>query len=266
VNSYPTTIGELPQSLLDEIKSIVVHYTVGLLADTALAGTGTLVEYMGVHYVLTAHHVWEKCLSKPEVENVGFILSHQEYTSRLPTKYIDPIVVGSPISDEAGPDVILLKLPVGAPILQAIKAKKSFFKIDFELEEKLHFCSDKMDLYAIAGFIGERTKAESRPHGIILTCHANMNFTGIERSFDKDEFDYEDCLAVYTDTNDLPNSFGGTSGGGLWKIELFTGNQIGRIVLSGVAFYQSEQLENERFLRCHGPKTIYQKVPQILKK
>jgi hypothetical protein len=61
----------VPQNVLDEISLGISKYFVPLLAlsledpkhPVDLAGSGTLVELAGRHYVLTADHAWNKASS-----------------------------------------------------------------------------------------------------------------------------------------------------------------------------------------------------------
>jgi hypothetical protein len=56
---------------------------------------------------------------------------------------------------------------------------------------------------------------------------------------------------------EMPNSFGGTSGGPLWRIhtkrESDGSHSLVKRRLIGVAFYEQE----DRQIICHGPKSIY---------
>jgi hypothetical protein len=56
----------------------------------------------------------------------------------------------------------------------------------------------------------------------------------------------------------ISNSFGGVSGGGLWKVLIYM-NSLGKPdwipLLVGVAFWE-ETIGSGMLIRCHGPKTI----------
>jgi hypothetical protein len=58
-----------------------------------------------------------------------------------------------------------------------------------------------------------------------------------------------------------PDTYGGTSGGGLWR-SFRRKNPDGSIHfdetrLLGVAFFQSGKAEGQRKIICHGPKSVY---------
>ena len=59
-------------------------------------------------------------------------------------------------------------------------------------------------------------------------------------------------------------AFGGVSGGGLWQV-IIAKNEAGKVILkelilSGVAFYQTQNINNRRVIVCHGRRSVYKKV------
>jgi hypothetical protein len=60
---------------------------------------------------------------------------------------------------------------------------------------------------------------------------------------------------------DIPQSFGGVSGGGLWQIPLIKsleGNiEPKEYILSGVVFYETGREGLYQSVRCHGRTSIY---------
>src|SRR5690349_4575730 len=77
-----------------------------------LAGTGTLIERNGLHYILTAAHVWEEVLESSS--KVGITLAegidHRHlFDTRavLPEKTLKEKMWG-----EWGPDITLLRIPI----------------------------------------------------------------------------------------------------------------------------------------------------------
>jgi hypothetical protein len=71
-----------------------------------------------------------------------------------------------------------------------------------------------------------------------------------------------DFLDFTADTSlpNVPKSFGGVSGGGLWKVLAFESPSTGKIdstaTLERVAFFQTIIDDSHSILRCHGPETI----------
>lgn len=58
-----------------------------------------------------------------------------------------------------------------------------------------------------------------------------------------------------------PDSYEGTSGGGLWQVTLKRDESqnivADDVILRGVVFYQHPLVEGKTGLRCHGYKSIY---------
>ena len=73
------------------------------------------------------------------------------------------------------------------------------------------------------------------------------------------DFDYVD-LKEDTTFPGVPKDFGGVSGGGLWRVQVFgsPGNaEIRRKwSLEGVAFYQLKISDSQMVIRCHGQDNI----------
>lgn len=59
---------------------------------------------------------------------------------------------------------------------------------------------------------------------------------------------------------DTPKSFGGVSGGGLWRIMVYISPTTGKIDwsqrLKGMAFYEFPLKDGARVFRCHGPSSL----------
>ena len=79
------------------------------------------------------------------------------------------------------------------------------------------------------------------------------------RSQSRGEHDYYD-FEVITEREGMPKSFGGFSGGGLWRVLVYHSPLTDKIDwaqrLKGVIFWQSPLVEGKRMIRCHGPKSI----------
>ncbi|MDH3650866.1 MAG: hypothetical protein OEQ53_14365, partial [Saprospiraceae bacterium] len=84
--------------------------------------------------------------------------------------------------------------------------------------------------------------------------------------FSAGRFDYIDTVVNYElGSKNLPQSFKGLSGGGLWAFRVSTPDhgktfRIKDPFLSGVAFYQTERKDNIRKIRHHFVGSIYKEV------
>lgn len=76
-------------------------------------------------------------------------------------------------------------------------------------------------------------------------------------------YDYIELGCDRSSSPTIPYSFGGVSGGGVWKVEIDSpdgspGSEIlGEITLCGVAFYEDELDTQYPYVRCHGPGSLY---------
>jgi hypothetical protein len=218
-----------------------------------LAGTGTFVAIEGSHYILTAAHVWWEVL-KPACK-LGISI---RIGKDLPHKFLIGIetieAVGMPrLGDwgEWGPDMILLRIP---PIqVGTIEAFRVFYNLS--AKRKVLKATDHLETWMLIGTpraLGafSKTEAHVKPRAFQATTAELQS---------RDGFDYID-VEVHWPARDVPVNFGGVSGGGLWKVQLFTEPATGRLdyvaTLEGVAFYDLGSTGEFGGIRCHGPTSI----------
>ena len=100
--------------------------------------------------------------------------------------------------------------------------------------------------------------------GKYTPTHAEVNinrfFSDVSaKPYRHGDFDYVD-LKEDTTFPGVPKDFGGVSGGGLWRVQVFgsPGNaEIRRKwSLEGVAFYQLKISDSQMVIRCHGQDNI----------
>lgn len=74
---------------------------------------------------------------------------------------------------------------------------------------------------------------------------------------------------LYEEKSELPISFGGISGGGVWQVPLLKTKegeiQAKEPIFSGVAFYQTAIVDKKRTIRCHGRRSVYESVYKALR-
>jgi hypothetical protein len=82
-----------------------------------------------------------------------------------------------------------------------------------------------------------------------------------------DQFDYFSAEVNYGKNFGLPESFGGCSGSGLWRLVLSEENGVNKldeVSLGGIAYYESAPDGGHRFVEFHGRCSIYDKVMKCL--
>lgn len=262
-----------PSELRGRIVRDVGSFTVALLAVTGsgpgeklqFAGTGTLVTDKVSHYILTAKHVWDEILDKAvkgvKPVGVGITLRPDiEHKLFIPREAIVPIGPAAPLEwNEWGPDLVFLRVP--PEFLGRINAFKVFYPIDGWSQVKMKQEVPGIEIHLLMGTPEEK--------GQYTETFADLQIVGMSQNVsarrEKDGWDYLD-LDMDLSLPDVPQSFGGVSGGGLWEVLVFRrpgGSKTTWIAtLEGVAFHQSDPENNHRVIRCHGLNSIRKEFPK----
>ena len=258
------------------------HWTgfVKLEDNTArLGGSGTLVSIGGTKAILTAGHVLDDLPQKgriglllptrfgPTLGNVSFQMDHvkREYLGR-----------GENRSD--GPDLGLLVLP--APVAsKVIPSTKTFYNllrrretaldpqrtVEREGPGKPASDGDPTETWVLVGAPAESESVGPPEAGFehVKEFEGQAGLGTVVSSSTAEGFDYLKFSAIYDENYEGPNSFEGYSGGSLWHLRgvLDEGKFIVKDwILSGVPFWQSGMAGSERIIKCHGPKSIYERL------
>ena len=111
---YEIPIAKMSAEFLDSNIRRIVQFCVSLLHESALAGSGTLVQCGDKYGILTAHHVVHKGKHPFDFrygsnDVIGLIISDAPHEFVLPLKFLVCHDIGIPVSDEQGPDLVFLK-------------------------------------------------------------------------------------------------------------------------------------------------------------
>lgn len=263
-------IKDIPQNVLDDVILLLKNYLVAVYivlpekqqSRPRPIGSGTFVEIEGTHYILTAAHVWRKAR---ESEKIGLVLADYQSSFMVLRDAIPYQELWDGKVSEWGPDIALLKL---APSdVATIKAHKSFLNLA-QQKEALAACPPVIEkgLWAVTGMVGEFTEVQPNPEARTVTCHiyGEAFISAVQRTHEHNGYDYFD-LGANLQLPGVPSSFVGVSGGGLWQINLSmaksgTISWDGKRYFRGVAFWESEKTDGHRMIRCHGPKSIFEKA------
>ncbi len=277
VSSIEIPFKEVPDSVLFEAGAGLLNFIVPLYvlsqkpdrADRPLLfiGSGTLVDVDGSLNILTAGHVWHEAKDSAKL-GLGLTTRHPSafWVTRDNLMTVQVLWHGetSGPRSEWGPDLALVRLhrPEDA---ERIKAHKSAVNL---LRHRSEFLSEPLPsnrTCAITGMVGEWTYTEvDHTQRTISGTPRLQAFFGpsIPGRHERDGYDYVD-VAVNSNLPDVPQSFGGVSGGGLWEIGLSkTRSRIiswdGARRFRGVAFWQQPPTPDGRsMIRCHGPHSIF---------
>ena len=261
---------DLPQDLLKDIDNKIIIYSVGLVGagrtnlkdEFALIGSGTLIEIEGRKGILTAHHVITEL---KKYTQLGLSLLPYEHRYAIPTNHLSIIEVAKPYINSIRPDLSVIILPETS--IGRLLAHKSFWNISRWRENVLLKPVDPVEgVWIVYGFPAELTTNKIPTKGFeeIKSYHSICGYAPIEKYYEEEEFDYLDVSVSYMGRVDLPQSFGGLSGGGLWQAPFFR-SEHGELqnrdpILAGMAFYQTDIKENKRYIICHGRNSIYKIV------
>lgn len=254
---------------VQDTVDLLADYSLGLVEgpedDPCLLGSGTLVSIGEIRGILTAEHVLD---ALPQHGPVGLAMPtrfgpylgrpkiHMEYLTRV------PLGRGKNIAE--GPDLGLLVLPDRVRI--AIPSTKTFFNLSKRRDRVLENpASFEVGIWALTGAAGEWTMDGTAEAGFrrVRDFRGGPAFCFLDCELTVGGFDYLEFTAEYGGSSESPGSFGGFSGGGLWHI-LYeqTSDQliVNDLILSGVAFFQSDLRDSKRIIRCHGRRSIYQNL------
>lgn len=122
------------------------------------------------------------------------------------------------------------------------------------------------------GFPAEIAKRTNLSDNRIMLQLRGGYISGIENYRTRGNFDYVETFDDPANASELPSSYGGVSGAGLWRVKLkkkagqsLASATIGDdFVLTGVAFYEERQPDGRMLVRYHGPDSIYRRIPELV--
>jgi hypothetical protein len=251
--------------LREKLVRSVGTFTTALLAisgsgpDEKLTfrGTGSLVKFQNSHYILTAAHVWDSLKSS---KGVGITLKEDlDHCCPLVTNTLVPFGPAKPEKwNEWGPDLVFLRIPANR--VGGIAAFKSFYALD---KERPRCNVERIEVVILMGTPEE--------FGKFTEQHAELDITGLfteigARTYRHGDYDFIDLNEDVT-LPGVPEDFGGVSGGGLWRVQVFENSELGEIdwlnLLEGVAFYQLGKPNHRMIIRCHGDASISSAMSEI---
>ena len=216
-----------------------------------LAGTGTLIAYKDANYILTAAHVWHDVLEK--ADRLGITL--REVYDHKCLMETETIIASGPDRPNAwnewGPDVVFLRIPTVR--VGEIKAFRAFYRLPSE--EKSVLKGEHTKSHLLVG-TPEALGTYKQNHASVQTMHL---WVTPPIRYARNGFDYLDVEARLPPPSKV-ESLGGMSGGGLWKVKIYsdpvTGNIVSEAALDGVAFWERDVKDGSGVVRCHGPESI----------
>lgn len=262
MNTHQVAIRNIPPEFRKEVHDHLRLFSLTIAVDhgqDSYTCAGTLCQIGNSRGIATARHVWEKL----RTETSFYGLAGQAHVALRPAlvqPWIPPTSGTLPGTDAQAPDLAFLRL--ADHDCAAFEAYgKSFYSLDRRLTDPNAALYEEDGYWAVCGapqalLALERRRFPSLVYG-----------TYVQQRFEVDSWDYLN-IALDLDANpDLPSSFVGVSGGGVWRTRFGTDETAARFKVAnryrdifwvGVAFYETS-LEG-RSLTAHGARSIYQRL------
>jgi hypothetical protein len=252
--------------------------------DCTFCGTGTLVEIDGVKGILTAEHVvhnpegktFDNSDDSQQSLDIPATMFGEEFPENLPTPETAKFRVreltwypkfrNDKTFGEWGPDLVFIRLGEILPQVGSLKAKKSFWILDRDIEKRTNIVRNRHDFFGFVGAPNEWTRlGKLAVDGSAVKKLTSGAFFGPDYVYHPNSggFDFVDLRFATTPLDKLPDRFGGVSGGGLWFIQIEKDVQPPlfpsyNFWLIGVAFFQIERSGEPSAIRSHGPRSLYE--------
>lgn len=232
----------------------------GKSPEVDLIGSGTFVSIEGTYGILTAHHVAASLSSDCAL---GLILMEKLHRFVVDQNHFTICHLAVPVMPSTGPDLSFIRLhnrDIGT-----IRAYKQFYNLSGARRAVLsNILPINHGVWFIWGIPGEQTTIEPPENNFrhIMGLYGYCSAARATNERQSGEHDYIEIAAEYGKGLNVPASFGGYSGGGIWQVtyqevENRRLNVID-VVFSGVTFYQSEIKDQLRFITCHGRRSVYE--------
>ncbi len=248
---------EIGDAVSDAVIATVKDFTIGFGRageDPAAKGSGVLIEYKGLHGILTAAHVDEylRRLKRP----IGLVRLNRglaQQSSVLDLEEVFSYVAGADPWPVGGDDISFIHIP--PHLVGNIERSCSFLNADKnQAKDEPEPSTSLIQTHAVFGLVEYFTGATTRQGGVATTAMKGVLTPGCLTALDGSVITLE-CFAE--NIPDLPSSFGGTSGGGLWRVYVRKG-QDGKYTavhrrLIGIA---SREDSTPPRIICQGPGRI----------
>lgn len=272
-------MSSFPDYLHDQAIEHISRFSVGLhgidVGESAevlhQSGSGTLVELDGIRCIVTADHVIEDIRHH---DRVGLLIDWQGGVRRCVFEKIQLNYVSLPRgrSVDTGPDLGAILLPPVGDGLATLKAHKVFYDLRRRIDRFTEGFIPLTDgVWLPCGVLAEDSRV-LLPEGAFAAVTGHWAMVGIAPTpveAWRDGFDYLDLHGRPGVDPDMPTSFEGGSGGGLWH-GLVNKYPDGRMewrefILAGVMFYQSALEDGLRTLRSHGRASLHLRLADAIR-
>jgi hypothetical protein len=268
------TVGDLPRAFMDATGRMLGDFSIALgymrkgRTDGFHAiGSGVLVTRGSRFGILTALH----CLHSPGLDvRLGpsgsdrlFLILRNGRGLVVEPQDVKEHQLVTPQSEEFGPDLVFIEVLPGER-LASFKAIGSFWSLDKSPVEIMGSFGTIGTPVASIGYpelyYDTKINGDSIQHKV---HHMTYYFAiGKDAVIEKAGWDYIENTCYYGPSHELPATFKGVSGGPVWGMHISKDKGDGhltvlRSALIGITFYQTAVQNDERRLRAHFIKSIY---------
>ncbi len=192
-------------------------------------------------------------------DETDFRAAEDAYVKELKRKRTNSV----PKSDEFGPDLAFVEILPGERLAR-LKAISSFWSLDKKADAIMKEFGSEGTPIASIGFPQLDYKTAISGNDIHHTVR-HMTFSNVIQKndvFERDGWDYLESTLWYGGSPNLPLTFSGVSGGPVWGMHIRKHKSDGHFsieksALIGITFYQTGMKGDERRLRAHFIKSIY---------
>ncbi len=261
------SIGQLTELGQHAVHSAIWPYSTALLVDDddgappRVLGSGTLVRIRGAGCLLTAAHVAEQVLESTALSMTTIL---DRAPVRVPVQTLTPIAMTPRTNGEWGewgPDIALLRLHEHD--VRRLEVEKAFYAIDRPEGRPREIVETPGSRVAWALCGAPAETARILPDVGVLNIKTLVN-DAVTRHTREDGLDYIDSGFGRTDPSNIPTSWGGVSGAGLWACVLAPGDDRTQMEVSpllvGVVFYAVPAGPKHGVIRAHGPHSLQRLV------
>jgi hypothetical protein len=278
--AFPLQLKDLPTTAQDLVAQVTKPYTVVIIINDEQIGSGTLVMIGQSRGILTAEHVvrhpkrHDLHLDNCSSDGPTLLAPPAEFPGGIPIKASElRVFTTQRLGVQHGPDLAFVELPP-SPLLRELTARRSFYPLSSSPIAHMSDALDETGYVAFCGFpaVLQEEKPPSLGYSSVIKAQGFAFLTGPDRYYKLNRWDYYELGFTPKEIPEI-ETFGGVSGGGVWRIPIFRNRgdkpgkeQIGKITLAGVAFLEDWNPDESRFfVRTHGPRSIYSKFLRELR-
>jgi hypothetical protein len=227
-------------------------------------GSGTLIKYGKVFGVATCAHAWRAVKASKEVGVMCFTVRGKTQQAKpFNPEEMDAVPFGQYPWTVRGPDLAFVRLPAETEgHFQSLATVRNLQR-QWELLTGEAFRD--YHCHAVAGVVDEKTKLSTPSAGRgVVSFSAFVSVGAVKRRLliaDYDKLAYEPQALP---TTELPDSWKGTSGGGLWRLRVNDddeGDHKLEVALAGITHRETRRGN----IICHGPRSLYGKLAAAMR-